>query len=191
MTQGVRISVRSDMKRTVAEFSLERKKIRTATYRALNRAQNKVSTEAGREIRKVYNVRQKAITSAFRKLRASMSKLTARLVIEGVRIGLIEFAARQTKRGVTVRILKSGGRKLVKGAFITASTRGNYRGGGSQGINQVWRRAGKERYPIFPLRSVSIPQAFMNKAVLAVLDKHATETFNKNLQQQLRYLSGA
>lgn len=187
---SVRISVRSDMKRTIAEFSLERKKIDTATFRALNRAQDKVATEAGREIREVYNVRQKAITSAFRKRRASRASLTARLLVEGVRLGLIEFSARQTAQGVTVRILKAGGRKLVRSAFITASTRGNYRGGGSQGINQVWRRQGKERYPIFPLRSVSIPQAFSNKAVLAVLEKHATETFNKNLQQQLRYLSG-
>jgi len=188
---GVRISVRSDMKRTVAEFSLERKKIATATFRALNRALDKVSTEAGREIRKTYNVKQKAITSAFRKRRANRASLTARLLVEGVRIGLIEFAARQTKRGVTVQILKHGGRKLVRSAFITASTRNNYRGGGSMGINQVWRRAGKDRYPIFPLRSVSIPQAFSNKAVLEVLEKHATETFNKNLQQQLRHLSGA
>jgi hypothetical protein len=54
----------------------------------------------------------------------------------------------------------------------------------------VWRRTGRDRYPIRNLRSISIPQAFGNKAVLAALEIHATETFNKNLQQQLRYLSG-
>jgi len=199
---GVRIDVRSDMKRTVAEFSLERKKIRTATYRALNRAQDKVATETGREIRKEYKIKLGVIRSALKKRRASERSLMARLVIEGVRIGLIHFGARAVNPwnvmgrrhrpggGVSVQIKVKGGRKLIRGAFITASTANNATGGGTAGMKQVWRRLNADRESLVVLRSISIPQAFANKAVLAALDEHARETFNKNLQQQLRYLTG-
>jgi hypothetical protein len=185
MAGGVLVSVRSDMKRTVAEFRLERSKINKAVMRALNRAQDKVATETGREIRKEYNVKQRAIRSALRKRRAAPNHHMARLIIEGVRLGLIEFAARwrpgQTG-GATVKIKVKGARKVVRGAFIGVNSETGYRG--------VFRRVGREQYPIRNLRSISVPQAFSNKAVLAALEKYATDTFNKNLQQQLRYLSG-
>ncbi len=182
---SVRVSVRSDMKRMVAEFALERKKANKATMRALNRALDKVATETGREIRKTYNVKAGAIRKALSKRRASGSNLSARMIVEGVRLGLIEFDARWTRKmpiGATVRIKVAGGRKPVRGAFIASNTATGYRG--------VWRRVGRERYPIRNLRSISIPQAFSNKAVVAALEKHAAETFNKNLLQQLRYLTG-
>jgi hypothetical protein len=182
---NVRIDVRSDMKRTIAEFSLERKKIDKAVVRALNRALDKVATQTGREIRKEYNVKQRAIMAALSKRKAFSGRLSARMIVEGTRLGLIEFDARWSRKmpiGATVKIKVHGGRKAVRGAFIATNRGNSYRG--------VWRRTGRDRYPIRNLRSISIPQAFGNKAVLAALEIHATETFNKNLQQQLRYLSG-
>lgn len=213
------VSVRSDVKRAVAEIhnlrtDLEEK----ATFRALNRALDQVATATGREIRKVYNVKQRAIMAALKKHRANRKRLTARLVVEGVRLGLIEFSARAVnpwnikgrrhrKRGggVSVQIKVAGGRKLVQGAFITASTANNYRGGGSEGMRQVFRRndyfsgAGGNRTNagaaagedvIVSLRSISVPQAFANKAVLAALQVLAGESFNKNFAQQIRFLTG-
>jgi hypothetical protein len=179
---SVRIDVRTDIKRAVAEVQALRKDIDKATYRALNRAIDKVATETGREIRKEYNVRQKAITSALRKRRAHKKSLFARLIVEGVRLGLIEFAARQNRAGTSVKIKVKGGRKTVKSAFIAANTATGYRG--------VWRRVGKDRYPIRNLTSISVPQAFANKTVIAALEKVAVETFNKNFEQQVRFLSG-
>lgn len=206
------VSVRHDVRRAVAEIhglraDLEEK----ATVRALNYTLNRVATETGREIRKVYNVKLKAITAALKKHRASKRRLTARLVVEGVRLGLIEFAARAVNPwnvkgrrhrrrggGVSVQIKVAGGRKIVKGAFITASTANNAKGGGSEGMRQVWRRTGAgdlagdtgERYPIVNLRSISIPQAFSNQAIIRALQVLAGENFNREFARQLRVLGG-
>lgn len=200
----VSLSVRSDVKRAVVELHKLRDDIsKKATFRALNRALDKVATETGREIRKEYNVKQRAIVSALRKRRAHPKSLYARLIVEGARLGLIEFAARAVNPwnvkgrrrkpggGVSVQVKVSGGRKLIKGAFITASTANNARGGGSEGMRQVWRRAGAARTPIRNLRSLSVPQAFANEAVLRALRTVAMDTFNKNFAQQIRFLNGA
>lgn len=187
MAGGIRMDFRIDIKRAVAEFSAMRDDVQNrATYRALNRTLDKVGTETGREIRKVYNVRQRAITSALRKRRANKNSLFARLIVEGVRLGLIEFDARWSRRmpGATVKVTVQGGRKTVAGSFI--GTRrwgaGEHRG--------VFRRVGKERLPIKYLTSVSVPQAFANAAVQSALEAVAAETFNKNFVQQVRFLSG-
>lgn len=173
--------MRSDIKRAVAEFRSLRDDVqKKATYRALNRALDKAATETGREIRKEYNVKQRAIRGALRKRRANSKSLFARLIVEGVRLGLVEFAPRQNKVGTSVKIKVKGGRETVKGAFI-ATRRWQYRG--------VFRRRGKERLPIVYLRSISVPQAFANKAVLDALEKVALETFNKTFEQQIRFLS--
>lgn len=202
MSGGVRVDVRTDIKRAIVEFRSFRGDVDKATYRALNRAIDKVATETGREIRKEYNVRQGVIRAALKKQRAYKGKLFARLVVEGVRLGLIHFAARAVNPwnvkghrrrpggGVSVKIKVKGARKLIRGAFITASTANNFTGGGSMGMKQVWRRQSKARDSMLTLRSLSVPQAFANQAVLAALEKVAVETFNKNFAQQIRYLSG-
>lgn len=189
---AIRISVRSDIKRAVAEFSAERKAVEKATYRALNRALDKAATDTGREIRKEYNVKQRAIRSALRKRRASSKSLFAKLLVEGVRLGLIEFDARWSRRmpGASVKVKVQGGRKFVPGSFIGTRRWQSWQDGAEQAHRGVFRRVGKERYPIRYLRSVSVPQAFSNKAVLAAVERVAVETFNKNLQQQLRFLTG-
>ena len=202
MSGGVRVDVRSDIKRAIAEFRSFRGDVDKPPYRALNRAQDKVVTETGREIRKEYNVKLGVIRSALKKYRAYKGKLFARLVIEGVRLNLIHFEARAVNPwnvkgrrrrpggGVSVKILVRGGRKLIRGAFITAATANNARGGGSAGMKQVWQRRTKARDSMWTLRSISVPQAFANKAVLAALEKVAVQTFNKSFDQQIRYLSG-
>ena len=88
-----------------------------------------------------------------------------------------------------MQIKVAGGRKVVQGAFITASTANNARGGGSEGMRQVWRRGGADRTPILNLTSVSVPQAFANQAVLSALRIVAAETFNKNFAQQIKFLT--
>ncbi len=113
--------------------------------------------------------------------------------------------------GVSVQIKVAGGRTLIKGAFIAAGTANNSRGGGSAGMLQVWRRIGYDaaagrgirwnalggwreggargEEPIISLRSISLPKAFQDKAVLAAVKKVSTESFTKNFAQQVKYLN--
>lgn len=162
--------------------------VNTATIRALNRGVESARTTAGREIRKVYNIRHGAVLRVSSLRLARKGSLYARLIVGGKgrarRIGLIEFAARQTRRmpGTSVKVLVAGGRKMVRGAFIETNASTGYRG--------VFRRTGKGRYPIENLRSLSIPQAFANKVVIAAVEKAAVEVFGKTFHQQVRFLSG-
>jgi hypothetical protein len=64
-------------------------------------------------------------------------------------------------------------RKLVAGAFIARGS--------------VWRRKGSERESARVLQSIAIPQAVANKAVTEALKRHARETFERNLIQQIRF----
>lgn len=190
---GIRLEVKSNLDRVVAEFRQDRDEILDkATYRALNRALDKSATETSREIRKVYNVRDRAVKAALTKQRASSKRLWARLVIQGARLGLIEFDASwsRKKSGASVRIKVGGGRLTVRGSFIAARRWRSWQNGQEQVSQGVFKRVGKARYPIHYLRSISIPQAFAQRAVLAAIERLAVEAFDKNLEQQVRYLRG-
>lgn len=202
MAGDIRINVRTNAARVVAEFrALQDRDLATATYRALNRAQDRLATETAREVRKVYNVKATVVRGALKKRRATSKSLFARLTVEGARLPLIAFAARavnpwnvkgRARRpggGVSVQVKLGGARKLVRGAFIAASTRNNARGGGSEGMLQVWRRRDAARDSLRSLRSISVPQAVANQAVIAALQKLAGDEFEKNFAQQLVFLS--
>jgi hypothetical protein len=180
---SVRLDVRSNIDKVLANVKAERANISTATVRALNRALDSSNTETSREIRKVYNLKDRAVKAALRKIRASKSRLWAELRIEGSRIGLIEFDARWRqgqKVGATVQVKIGGGRKTVAGAFIAAG-----RGG-----QNVFRRVGNRRFPIRRLTSVSIPQAFDNESVTTAVQRIAAAVFDKNFEQQIVFLRG-
>lgn len=193
MANDVRVTVQGDMKRVMADFTaLQDNVVNKATFRALNRALDASATGASREIRKEYNVKHRAVLSTMKKRRASKSSLYAQLRLEGSRIGLIEFGARHNRRqpGASVQIKVRGGRKIVAGSFIATRRWLSWQDGAEQAHRGVFRRVGKARYPIRYLRSISIPQAFSNRAVIEAIQRITHESFTKAYEQQLRYLSG-
>lgn len=177
------IDVVSDLKRarSYVQF-VAAQEIDKAMRRAINRTIDQVATEANRRIRDRYNVRARAVSRAMKKKKVSAraGSLTAEIEIRGRRIGLIEFAARQTGKGVSVKVLKAGPRKVVKGAFIATNTATQYRG--------VWRRVGASRYPIRNLVSISIPQAFFSESVSRAVEKLVAEKFPQTLRQNLEFV---
>ena len=73
------------------------------------------------------------------------------------------FRARQTAKGVTVQIKRSGGRKLIPHAWI-----------GNGGKTVFWRgnqRTAKEQMPIFGVETIDVQQMFntkkLNRAAVA------------------------
>lgn len=176
------VDVRSNLKQVAAEFRQYTEKVTDkALVRALNRALDQSATAANREIRKTYNLKASAVAKTFNKKRTFQGSLlpAATLEIKGARIGLIEFAARQNRTGVSVSIKVGGGRKTVPHAFIT-TVRSGYTG--------VFRRTGKARYPIKTLRSISVPRAFLNRVVLQAVKAVAVTSFMTNYRQQIKFL---
>ena len=87
-------------------------------------------------------------------------------------INLINFQARQTRAGLTAKIKRQGGRKVVASAgFI-----------GNKG-RTAFARVGKTRLPIKPLQTVDVPQMFnarrVNAPVVAFIKRKFPELFER------------
>ena len=131
--------------------------------RELSAAVNKVSTQTktniGREITKTVNIKAgiaKKQISTRNKATAESPKAVVSLS-KSNRIGLQHFGGRQNKTGVSYKIDKQGGRKIVAGAFM----------GPRPGVlapklhGGAFKRVGTERHPIIKLYGVSPFGAFV------------------------------
>jgi hypothetical protein len=173
-----------------------------ATIRALNRAGDQSVTAASREIRRVYNISAGRARQQIKvRNRAQHGKLYFTIRIFSRRIPLIEFGARQTKRGVTVAVRK-GARKLIPHAFITTMGSGHrgvfvraYGGKGNpvfrfgRGSGMPERAWGDPDLPITELTSLTIPRMFLERSVRSAVARVAMDSFTRNFEQQMKFLS--
>lgn len=103
------------------------KKIRQQTAIAINATANKtrgaLAKEVGRELATTQKEIRKTIDVA---VKANASRLGATVrQRESARLPLRVFGPRQTKKGVSVRVSKREGRKIIPGAFIVERYNGN------------------------------------------------------------------
>jgi len=190
---GVKIDVRSNVDQVTATIRAlpDRMKDR-AILRSINRAVDAIATESSTQIRKVYNLKHRAVLAALTKHKASRVTLTGDVTFKGRRVPLIEFDARWRQGqsiGATAKIFVGGKRVPYRGTFIAAATSNNASGGGSAGMMQVFKRVGKNRYPIRTLKGISIPLTLRNKAVSDAIRKVASDAFTKTFSQQVKYLT--
>lgn len=143
-----------------------------ASARAINATIAQAKTLMSREIRKEYVLSAAKVNDALRVNKAfakdGLFNLEASLESpskKGRSLNLINFAARQTDKGVSFKIRRDGGRKLIKGAFISTINGGT----------AVFKRVGKERFPIVPKQSIGVSQMFnqrrINKLVLDAINE--------------------
>lgn len=133
-----------------------------ALVRAVNRTMEQAKTAMSREIRGEFNIAASKVNAALRITKASYrgGLFTVQATLEsptkrGRSLNLINFGARQTSKGVTFKVKKSGGRKLIPHAFIANDGR------------TVFIRVGKERLPIKALQTIDVAQMFNTKRINA------------------------
>lgn len=153
-----------------------RKDIATqATARAINRTIDLGRTEMSRAIREEYNLSAAKVREKLQVRRASFRAGTLRLEGElfsrdasGRRraINLINFGARQTSQGLSVKIKRTGGR-------VIASSRGFI---GNKG-RTAFARVGKARLPIRPLQTIDVPQMFNSTKILSRVTAYIGKRF--------------
>lgn len=193
------------VKSTVAELASQ---IKTkAMVRALNHAIGKVKTEAGREVRKVYNIKLAAITKSTTVQKAHMGQASLRASVKfsGRPISLIEFGGRPVNPwnvpgrknrkpggGVSVKVKVGGSRKTVKHAFIATTSKG-YRGVFMrESVPGAPRRTGGEqdrKDAIVNLYSISLPAAVRNQAVIDAVRTVGEQSFESELTRQVKLLT--
>lgn len=148
-----------------------------ASARAINRTLATVNTQAVRGIAEDLGVAQKHVRPSLRIYRANTNSLRGSLQGTGRRIPLYDFAARQTKKGVSYRM--QGQRKTIASAFIATMRSGH--------TGVFARKGGAKRLPIAELKGPSVPHVF-RKHITSALRAFTESEFGKNLRHEIGYL---
>lgn len=131
-----------------------------AVVGAVNKTLAQAKTAMSKEIRAEFNIPAVKVGAALRVNKATFRNGLLRIEgslespsKRGRSINLINFSARQTARGVTFKVKKSGPRKTLRGAFIANQGR------------TVFQRVGKSRLPIKALQTIDVAQMFNTKRI--------------------------
>ncbi|MDE2255799.1 MAG: phage tail protein [Betaproteobacteria bacterium] len=138
---------------------------------ALNDVARKASVEMRRRITAEYAIKASEVRSQIyvKNANAKQGRLWAEIEAFPRRRGkvsrnVILFSAKQTRLGVTVRIKKSSGRKLIRHAFIA-----------NKGRTVFIREEDTPRLPIKPVETIDVPQMFnagrINSKVIAKIKR--------------------
>jgi len=192
------------------ERVLASEKINKAVSRSLNRVAKFVFTEGSRKIRQHYNIKARDIKKALivdkREVgkvsikKASMHNPKAVIEIYGNPIPFKYFGARQTKKGVTVKIKKGGRRTLIPHAFlggnIAIRVKKGRRGKWSYKIvhlsewggGHVFIRKGKKRLPIVKLATSTVILPLLFEKYWPDIAKQVPERFKREFWNSYRWL---
>lgn len=135
MSNGMKIEInQSDflgVKKILSELSGDEQKL--ASVRAINKTMTGVRTDGTKMLTDYYALTASEIRDSWKVSQCRFKDPNGVVSTSGTFIRLIKYGARQLQSGVSVKVLKSGGRKIVKHAFI-AKMRSD------QKVEQVYRR---------------------------------------------------
>ncbi|MDU4597467.1 MAG: phage tail protein [Clostridium sporogenes] len=158
-----------------------------ATASALNRTLRYTFTHTDKEVRNLYAIKSKDVKSTMKKHLASKSNLYAYLSSTGSTINLTKFphrprkfSKRNKKRMVQVKIKTNGGYKGINTtpkAFV--QTIG--------GKTNIWKRKGKERFPVTTLRTLSVPQMIKNEKISEKVQRLSNEKLEERIEHEINW----
>jgi len=154
--------------------ALDPKRYKKIATRVLNKLGSQTKTAVSREVRNTYNIKRDRLDSGFYMRRATWENLAVLLRYRGKTPGLQHFDARRTSRGITVKVRKSSGRKVVRDAFMPKRIIG------------VYKREGKERFPIKRLYGPDVP-GMVNTVGIEAAERVIDEKANKLLAHEFEY----
>lgn len=156
------------------------RKVDIASRRAINRTLTTGRAETVRRLRKDYKVAARVLRDRLKITKATGTVLEGRITPLGKGIPLIDFQARQTRRGVTYSA--RSGRRTLSSGFIANTSRGR----------QVLRRARDPsgrglvgRLPVYIKYGPGMYEMF--GSVLEQLQIDLTGVFAKNFNRELDY----
>ena len=178
----MKIEIKVDTKEV--EKMLDPKKFMKIITRTLNKVGDQGKTAMSRKLRETYNIKKKRIDQAFTFSKASNSSLAYEIKIRERTPGLQHYSANKTGKGVTVKIISTSGRKVVKGGFMANTP---------QGAIAIWKtkkesarimKSGRYRgtgiwkVPLKRLYGPSVP-GMINSIGINSFEKVVTEKFDK------------
>ncbi|MFC5498146.1 phage tail protein [Caenimonas terrae] len=177
------ITVKDNFPEVMAQLEQLHKDVREqALVRAVNSTLAQGQTRMAQEISREFNITSREVKDRLQVIKATWRNglLSVKGVLQvtnkrGRSLNLIHFDARQTPAGVSVKILRSGGRKVLKGAFIANQGR------------TVFQRVGKTRLPIKAMQTVDVPQMFNTKRINRVVVQLLQDKFPEVFQREAKY----
>lgn len=143
---------------------------------ALNRTLQRSRTQMTNAIGEKLNLRKKTIREMTSIRNATkVTGLIGKLIVKNRPVSLIEYKAKQNRKGVSFKVFKNRSRQLLKHAFIMADSRVR---------DTVFKREGVTRLKIKPLYGTRVGDVARDK-----LDKvrdFAREFFVDELERMLR-----
>ncbi len=156
-------------------------KIKNAT---INQAAKLGRTALSKGTREIYNVPAKTVNKSVEKITGQNRATPARprAVIRTTKQtkrnpGLLDFGAKQTRKGVTYKVLKNKGRVLLPHAFIARMPRG--------GVG-TFTRDTKKRLPITRKTGPSIVQ-MVNKVGIKSVNRTVNANLSRLFKQNLKF----
>lgn len=167
-----------------------KKNIDTHISRALNKALTKTKSATSdpkgmsQQIRLTLNVKAKDLRKWLKKTKVNKTNMSGKVSLLGTgRMNLAKFGAKQTRRGVSYRIEKSGKRRLMPHAFGPAPKFISKLGG------QVYvREHGAKRLPIRKAWGVSVLGFVKKNRMKKGFIKTANKRVRMELKERLRML---
>lgn len=209
---------RSDILKVEALLSGVKNGASRVIVRAVNKTLAGVRTDTVNEIREGVNVMATAIRKTMRIDNATVSRMSAKVTSrQKYGTNLAAFGARQTKKGVTVNVIRRTGRKLIPHAFIVGKGSKRWvawRGTrdemspyvGTQSLRTMqWaknRRSGgffetdfhygalprKYRLPISKRWGPAIPDLMKHVPTFDAIERKAKARLDKNFSHELDYM---
>ena len=143
--------------------------------RAINKTATTVKRVALRGMAKDLRLTQKSVAKSVKLDKARWRLKRAIITVTGRRIPIIDFGARQVRRGVTYKG-RGGGRKLIPGAYIaTMQSKG------------VFKRIGRARGPNRELLGPSPQYVFVRRHIRKAMDAEAAIQWQKHIRHELKY----
>jgi Prophage minor tail protein Z (GPZ) len=149
---------------------------------AMNKTVEQAKTAMSREIREEFVLPAAKVAQALRidRARASGGRFALQAALyspakRGRSLNLGSFAAKQTARGVTFKVRRGGGRKLIPGAFLI------------NGGKTVMIRVGKARLPIVAKQTIDVAQMFNTRRINAKVVEFIETKFPVLFANEARY----
>lgn len=154
------------------------KELRIVSWKTAKKAKSLIAKQVVKELA----TPQKIVRAQLSTRRGSGPKATVTLK-KSSRISLREFKPRQTKKGVSYRISKSQGRKIIQGAFTGPKpglTFVKFRG-------HAFKRVGKSRLPIVKLFGPSPWGVFVVNKQQQQVNPQINAELRKQLAERVRF----
>jgi len=162
------VKVKSNMDKAMRGlWNVKTKYIQKALVTSLNKIGAEVFTQAKRELKDATGLKVGVVAKGLKKDKARKGDETYSIHIKSRYLNVIEFGARQTKKGVSAKVW--GKRKVYRGAFI-----GSGRNSGKQLVFKKRKNAPKR---IEAVHGASLPREFERQDMAKIFNKKIKTRF--------------